>query len=46
MPTSTPQSVVMTTAKTSKLPTIGGKYFALAAEIMKLQAIDARVAMR
>ncbi len=30
MPTSTPQSVVMTTARTSRLPTIGGKYFALA----------------
>jgi MFS transporter, Spinster family, sphingosine-1-phosphate transporter len=30
MQTSTPQSVVMTTARTSRLPTIGGKYFALA----------------
>ena len=30
MQSSTPQSVVMTTARTSKLPTIGGKYFALA----------------
>ena len=30
MQSSTTQSVVMTTARTSKLPTIGGKYFALA----------------